>query len=197
MKNYKLLKEHDSHFDLEHDKQGAFVVAKYGLDDATIKKIRSLGAARYAEGTEDARGVKPSDAPALMLAENDQGTQSTDRILAPWREPLPTRDEYVTAPDDENMQIARAMRAREEGLVPTRRTQGVTLPPGGDIIDLSPTLQDSGSEKWKSAIDWTGDDTYREDPVAWTLAKERGEPQPELKLQKGYDFVESDLPGVE
>lgn len=81
MKHYKLLKEHDSHFDLEHEKQGAFVVAKYGLDDSMIKKIRSLGAAHYAEGTEDAFGVKPED------AESDEDTLSS----------LPVYNEYATS----------------------------------------------------------------------------------------------------
>lgn len=114
MKNYKLLKEHDSHFDLEHDKQGAFVVAKYGLDDATIKKIRSLGAAHYAKGTKDAQGVKPSDAPSLALAPEDTSLDVNDYLLS---QSNLSADSAPTAPlslDEENMQIAQAARAREE-----------------------------------------------------------------------------------
>ena len=183
MKHYKLLKEHDSHFDLEHEKQGKFVVAKYGLDDATIKKIRSFGAARYAEGTEDARGVKVEDAPAFAMSQDDQDTRATNDIVAPWRNYQAAPADYVLSPEEENYQIAQSMRAREEGLVPTRRTQGVNLPEGGDIIDLSPTLQG----KDQSGIKWYGQDIPKEPPVADVLAAQRGEEPPPLRIQPGYD----------
>lgn len=172
MKHYKLLKEHDSHFDLEHEKQGSFVVAKYGLDESTIKKIRSLGAAHYAEGTEDAQGVKRSDAPGLMLAPEDEGTKSTDYLLAPWREYQTPPTDYVTAPEDENMRIAQSVRAREQ----------------------APALQDIGEEKWKSAIKWKKGGIPEEEPVSDVLARERGEPKPP---EKRVRFIETDLPGVE
>lgn len=128
MKNYKLLKEHDSHFDLEHDKQGTFVVAKYGLDDATIKKIRSLGGtAHYAEGTEDAKGVKPEDAgkatdylltpqiyrqvnPLEIYGQVPQVPLSPQADLTTFNE-----EPVVTAPPPENdVELARQMKARDD-----------------------------------------------------------------------------------
>lgn len=194
MKHYKLLKEHDSHFDIEHEKQGKFVIAKYGLDDATIDKIRKLGAAHYAEGTEDARGVKPEDAPALMLADQppqepdnlilrneDQGLKAADYLLLRNDQMTPTVP--IPLRDDENYRIAQEMRAREEGLVPTGRTKGVDIPEGGDVLDKSPYMQ--GLEQ--RTYPWSG-----EQPVVTT-------PEPSTD-QEGLgltdSFVESDLPAT-
>lgn len=50
---YKMLNETDTHFELEHEKDGPFMVAKKGLDDHMIGKIKKMfagGRVGYADG---------------------------------------------------------------------------------------------------------------------------------------------------
>jgi hypothetical protein len=53
---YKVLSEHQTHFEVEHPKEGRFKVAKGHLDQKTIEKIRKMAfggkVKRYAEGGE-------------------------------------------------------------------------------------------------------------------------------------------------
>lgn len=181
MKHYKLLKEYDSHFDLEHDKQGTFVVAKYGLDDATIKKIRSLGGvARYAEGTEDAEGVKVEDAPGLMLAPQDQGVKARDYLLTPY-EQFQAPDVQVPLAPEDDLALAQRMREMELANSDEALAQRIARSDSFQEEDLPVPQKTVTAPRGKSAKEgfYLQDNLYDEEPV-------RTSPEPEDESVTSY-----------
>lgn len=78
MKGYALVKEHDTHFELSHPRDGVFKVAKRPLDEATLRRIRKLPQA-MADGGEVEDPEDTTVDPVTPLA----GNQPLDAMPAP------------------------------------------------------------------------------------------------------------------
>lgn len=156
MKGYKLLKEHDKHFELLHPDGSAFPVAKSGLSETHMQKIRKMAeGGEVGDGSEAAPEPNPfgqyggyinavsaenpdlasrplSDAPLAKSLRGQEVTDTTPQYMSGFQ---PNADEAAAVPKGEEKT------AEQEA----PQVNPNTVIPHGGMQQTSAPMPDSGS----------------------------------------------------
>lgn len=86
--SYKLINENDDYFEIEHEKDGPFVIAKKALDDQMIGKIHKMfggGRVGYADGgvVEAPIGIAAPPPPPIKITPSEIETLAPSQVAAP------------------------------------------------------------------------------------------------------------------
>lgn len=146
MKGYKLLSEKDKHFELQHPDGGAFKVAKSGLSNQHMAKIRKMagGGEVDDDGTDQTTGQDFAPPPSNL--DSLYSSQTADR--PPSESINPEESANFASPEDLNQLATRLPKGPKEGEVappPSNNPNAAMEKDIGGMQQTSAPMSDSQS----------------------------------------------------